>query len=297
MSTPLIEKFLHYEETPPPSAWQYISGALAGDDQQATLAGKLNSYEVEPPPAAWTNIAAILTGSIPEDVPVKSNRRMLIYKLSAAAVIITVVCFGGVYLFTKSTPQPQMAISPGAFNKPKQGNLLAPTPKNRIQQSGTSRSLAILRKAGSVFTKKKRKSFFKEETKILRTAVVSNMLFADTLLSIMVNTKLIRNEKGAVIQNLSLLGNGDEQYIDVTSPNGEQTKISGKFLHALVYLRDNNYLDNFQGYIDNSFLESLMWKLRFERWRKKLLHAQLIPSSNNYLGILQFKELITVDEP
>ena len=292
MSTPLANRFLNYEVIPPAGAWQLIANKLTVGSEQASLAERLQGYEVPAPNDAWINISAAL-----QTPGVKTRRgrtvpfKTIVLRLSAAAAIgfIFIGCF---YYFSTSS------FNKNRVNRVAANPVITPVPykpslKNLIRQSVPPQSLAILTKAKAVFSGKRKKNFVKEESRILRNAVVNNILYADTILSVMVSTKLIRNENGTVIQNISLLNNGDDKYINVTSPNGEQTKISSKFLHALVYLRDSNYLDNFQGSLDQSFLESLVWKIKFESWRKKLLETPFIPSSYNYLDIFQLKELIT----
>ena len=291
MATTLAERLLQHEETPPQASWQTIALALGETIELVPLADKLQHYEVIPPDGAWTAIAAELYAYNTRKPAVVKNLTAL-YKVSAVAISIGLVCTAGFYFFSKK-PFKQ-GFLPVAI-KPKD---TGPKPTLRklqdiIQESVTPPPLAILNKARTAISRKRKKYYAKADTVRLHNAAVDHLSFADTLISIMVNTKLIRNEKGAVIQNLNLLNNGDNKYISITSPNGEQTKISSKFLHALLYMRDNNYLDNFHGYVDRSFLESLVWKLKFQSWRKKLLETPFIPSSYNYLDIFEFKELIT----
>ena len=294
MSTTLAEKLLNHQETPPPAAWQNIVQALNKSNDQIPFADKLQAYEVAPPPQAWSLIAAELQKK-PLHKPAVIKRFSAVYRMSAAAIVVGIICVAGFYIFSTRSSNQQMAPLTAKSNPgtPKQGS---PAISNIIRKAVPPPPLAILRKATAAISRKRKKYYAKIEEEKLPNAAVDRLSFADTLISIMVNTKLIRNEKGAVIQNLSLLNNGDNpSYISITSPNGEQTKISSKFLNSLLYLRDNNYLDNFHGYVDKSFLESLAWKLKFESWRKKLLETPFIPSSYNYLDIFEFKELISKD--
>ena len=293
MSTTLAEKLLQHEETPPQAAWQAIALALRETNEQVPLADKLQHYEVVPPDGVWTVIAADLS-TYNNRKPAAIRKLSGVYKVSAVAITIGLVCMAGFYFFPKKPTKQGLLTVAGKRKqtgpKPTLRNL-----QNIIRESVTTPPLAILNKAKTAITRKRKKYYSTVETKGLHNAAVDHLSFADTLISIMVNTRLIRNEKGAVIQNLSLINNGDNKYISITSPNGEQTKISSKFLHALLYMRDNNYLDNFHGYLDQSFLESLVWKLKFQSWRKKLMETPFIPSSYNYLDIFEFKELISTE--
>ncbi|MBE7169724.1 MAG: hypothetical protein INR73_03995 [Williamsia sp.] len=291
MSTPLADKLLNYQETPPQTAWQNIALALSETNGSVSLADKLNGYEVVPPAQTWPIIAAELQNG-PARKPALIKKFPSLYKVSAAAVAIGLVCAVGFYLYSSRSDKD--AMTPLAV-KSKQPKHSQPNLSTIIKEAVPVRPLAILNKARAAISKKRKKYFAKDESQGLHNAAVDHISFADTLISIMVNTRLIRNEKGAIIQNLNLLSNGNNPYISVTGPNGEQTKVSSKFLNSLVYLRDNNYLDNFHGYVDKSFLESLAWKLKFQSWRKKLLEAPFIPSSYNYLDIFQFAELIAED--
>ena len=84
----------------------------------------------------------------------------------------------------------------------------------------------------------------------------------------------------------SLVTAPDENYIIVTSPNGEQTKISRKFLKMLSVMNTGPYNNLMNA-------ENFQWKLRFEEWRSKLLQqATYIPTANNFLDIMDLKELL-----
>ncbi len=296
MSSELANRLQRYEVTPPESAWSNISRALHDEKGQSQLAERLQNYEAAPPADAWANIVARMQGAIEPSQPQTSQKRLFWFKLSAAAIVAGVIAVAGLRFFFDQSSQPEFAsplAAKGGLSSHKQPII---TFKGMIEATVPAKSLAILTKAKSVFSPKKKKYEADEEHLYLRNAVVNNTPFPDTAATVMVDTRLIRNESGDIIQNLSLLNAGDNRYISVTSPNGQQTRISSKFIHALVYLKDNNYLENFQGYIDQSFLESLAWKIKFESWRKKLIETPFIPSNLNYLDIFQLKELITKEE-
>lgn len=291
MSTTLADKLLNYQETPPQAAWQAIALSLQHENREfIALADRLQQYEIAPPSQSWTSIAEELQQNNATHKIALIKRFPTLYKVSAVAAVVGIVCLVGFYLSKKTfkSPTAPMAVK-SKSNTPKPA---PPSLQDIIQETVPVPPLAILNKA-RVAIKKRKKYFARSEEKILRNAAIDRLSFADTLISIMVNAKLIRNEKGAIIQNINLLNAGDDKYISITSPSGEQTRISSKFLPSLLYLHDNNYLDNFRGYIDRSFLESLAWKLKFQSWRKKLLQTPFIPSSYNYLDIFEFKQLIS----
>jgi hypothetical protein len=95
---------------------------------------------------------------------------------------------------------------------------------------------------------------------------------------------LIRNESGDIIQAPAVLRNGsNDEYISVTGPNGQQTRISAKFADVLLYLNKNENLQNEE------------WQRKFEDWRGKIMQTSFIPSSNNFLDILELKDFILKD--
>jgi hypothetical protein len=91
--------------------------------------------------------------------------------------------------------------------------------------------------------------------------------------------------------NMDLLTTAASNYISVTGPNGEQTRISTKFANYLMYLNKDGG-DN-EEYIDYLIRNSNFWKTRFEQWRNKILQqASFIPSSTNFFDIIELKELL-----
>ena len=104
--------------------------------------------------------------------------------------------------------------------------------------------------------------------------------------------KPIRDESGEIIQYISLAEGIASRYVSVTGPNGQQTKISSKFANLLLYLNDDNDTDENEGVFTRSFLESLLWKSRFQSWRNAISQTAYIPSSTNFMDILEFRDLI-----
>ncbi|HUR11334.1 MAG TPA: hypothetical protein VM012_08190, partial [Flavitalea sp.] len=106
---------------------------------------------------------------------------------------------------------------------------------------------------------------------------------------ISISAPLIRDATGNVVLDKQLLKAGsDDHYIKVTSPNGQQTRISDKFLEVLHYM---NTQDNDNPLFENA--ERRQWKLRINEWKSKLLQqAGFFPSNNNFLGIMELKDLI-----
>ena len=120
----------------------------------------------------------------------------------------------------------------------------------------------------------------------MKNALVNRILPATEISPISVTAPPIYDDNGNIIMDVNLVSAPDENYIIVTSPNGEQTKISRKFLKMLCMMNggiDYNYMN----------AENYQWKMRFEEWRSKLLQqASYIPTANNFLDIVDLKELL-----
>lgn len=132
----------------------------------------------------------------------------------------------------------------------------------------------------------------KKNDKALRNATINTGHSFGTELAIMIAAKPIRNKKGDIIQDVNLMKPHGKKYINVTGPNGQPTRISSKFLNVLLYMNDDSNIESYEGYFDKSFIESLVWKTRFEEWRKKIIQTSFIPASTNYLDILELKDFI-----
>ncbi|MHA4847674.1 hypothetical protein ACX0G7_26140 [Flavitalea antarctica] len=106
---------------------------------------------------------------------------------------------------------------------------------------------------------------------------------------IVIPNEPIRDNNGNIIMDEKLVSAPDVNYVTVTGPNGEQTKISKKFLHALSYM--NAVSDD--DHLGIALQESSMWKWLFKEWRQKLLNQPtFIPSTTNFLDIMELKEIL-----
>ena len=107
--------------------------------------------------------------------------------------------------------------------------------------------------------------------------------------NIAIPTQPIRDDQGNIIMDEKLISAPDVNYVTVTGPNGEQTKISKKFLHALSYMNAGSDDEN----IGIALQESALWKWLFKEWRQKLLtQPSFIPSTTNFLDIMELKEIL-----
>lgn len=100
----------------------------------------------------------------------------------------------------------------------------------------------------------------------------------------------IRDADGNIILDTHLIMGNDGQYIIVTSPNGQQTRISSKFLPLLTSLHDRPESADHFPYLFN---EDNMWKQRIHEWKDKMMkQASFIPAATNFLDLLELKEIL-----
>ncbi|WP_315816423.1 hypothetical protein [Paraflavitalea speifideaquila] len=88
----------------------------------------------------------------------------------------------------------------------------------------------------------------------------------------------------------NLIVSRDKNYIIITCPNGEQARLSTKFLPLLA---DLNATTDPAEYLGAIFGEKSIWKNRFSQWRYKLMQqASFVPTATNFLDIIALKDLI-----
>lgn len=299
MSEQLKNKLHDYEIPPPPGVWENIYYELKENNELLFLSQKMYNYEVDPPEASWQIISQDLVQNLTFEFnqpPVKRiNKRM--YVIIAAATVVGVILLGSLYIVNsinfKSRISARQDSNPEKVeNKPAEPLSIA-TPPNKSEPRLAPHMSATI--SGSIIHKAKNKNV-RESNKILHNTLINNVRSLGTELGIIIQPKPIRNEKGYIIQNLNQMKVGANDYISITGPNGQQTKISSKFMNVLLYLNGDNNIEQFEGYFSKSFMESLIWKSRFQEWRDKILQTSLIPSSYNFMDILEFKDLIIKDK-
>lgn len=106
---------------------------------------------------------------------------------------------------------------------------------------------------------------------------------------ISINGPSIRDTNGRIILDPDLVtAPGDKDYIIVTAPNGEQTRISSKFLYLLSSLNEPDQTE----YKDLPSWIRAGWKKRFNQWTVKIQQSSFVPSASNFLDVFELNELI-----
>lgn len=297
MAEPLKNKLVNFEVLPPSGVWNNIAYELKEINKFSFISQKMYDYEIVPPENTWQAIHLTLHNNIkaPFQLPVRRIKRP-VYKIMAAAAMLGVILLGALYFFNNSSYKNRIShqnlLEDNNENKLPDiitDKIPAPSPYGSVQAPQINTALT------SSINKPKRK-YAPGKNKTLRNTIVKNVRSLGTELAIFIAAKPIRNERGYIIQDLELINEvSDNNYISITGPNGQQTKISSKLMNGLLYLNEDSNIEQFEGYFDKTFIESLIWKARFQDWRQKIIQTSFIPSSANFMDILEFKDLIMKD--
>lgn len=283
------------ELTPPEGSWERISVSL---DQEfpageGTVAEKVFHAELAPPAMAWDQIAATL-----EEAPAKEKTpviRMRPLRWAAAAVVAGLL-LGAWWYFSVPTTENTLATE---NNKPASPKTNTPAPKQLVNPVKTA-VLVAGKKAPALPAERQTPLPAELRESVNVTEEPSEELLAaldETKAQVVhlteeprVSAPLIRDKKGKVIMDMSLLSGNAGSYISVTGPNGEPTRISSKFANYLIYL---NKEESKEEYLDFLIRNSSVWKKRFDEWRNRIMNRQsFMPGTSNFFDILELQELI-----
>lgn len=296
---------LHDYEAPlPPGAWDAISARLDTeyDAREGKIADKLYAWEATPPPAVWQHINLALevteTARVTAQQPATPARviRLPFRRIAAAAIALIVaglVTWGFLdeeqATTIQGTAQVPAAVA-GTDNARVQPSLpaidvsIASRPRQRIDVARRVSNDTPLTPGYSAAV------IEEDPFNDIRYAAVSGMRAQATTHRNGIKGPLIKDASGNIILDKNLIISRDKNYIIITCPNGEQTRISSKFLPVLT---DLNAATDPAEYFDAVIRESNLWKGRFSQWRYKLMQeASFIPTATNFLDIMALKDLI-----
>lgn len=299
MQERLQHRIQQYEMLPPEGSWQHIASALDQDFnlQEQRVAQKLEEAQLDPPAQAIQNIFDELDKAKLKPAPVKTipSRRWV----AAAAILLLIA--GGWWWFNAETSKDLANTIPTTDGR--QNQLMTPKRSGEpIMKENTGKESALALRIPQKFLLSSVHTIQGTETEIPITDSLIEEIDATALNDDRIQTAdatpeagieapLIRDGKGQLILDLSLLTTANGQYINITGPNGEQTRISAKFAKYLTYLRGTT--GKSEDYLEMVFRSGYSWKKRFEEWRSKMMEtSDFIPSSMNFLDILELKELL-----
>jgi hypothetical protein len=292
MPQQLKHKMYEFEVTPPLAAWEAIATRLDDDSQYSLISSTMSAYEVAPPAGSWKNIAASLNDAKASDAKppvIKISRKFYRY---AAAAVITGLVVGAGWLFV-NRPDVNINVAGNAGKQPFETTKPAQN-KSAIESSqGQNNDVTGKIKEEPVYIANKSNPPFADQTNdniqshILKYAIISTpSLHYEG--SIVISSPPILDEKGAVVRDMDVLTTNNN-YLVVAGPDGQLTRISSKFVNIIRYLNSG---EDVEEYLDKVIRESGAWKKRFQEWRNKISQSTFIPSSANFLDIMEFKELI-----
>jgi len=294
MANRLQEILSKAEIPPPPAAWEKIQRALDTefDPMEAHLAEKLFLFQTEPPSLIWKNIEADLAEDPQEEKKPARLVAMPFRRMAVAAIVIGIISASAFYIFRtvpgnitdhvnsakvtaavkdinkkQLSPANEISISPTSMLNASRLIKITPRRKKNIENDGAET-------AGQVI----------DEPVVTADHADPNELEAAKILtSIDVSAPPIRDGSGNLILDPALISSPDREYITVTAPNGQQTKLSSKFLSVMRVLNSSSF----------SSSHNDQWKKRLEEWRTRLLNeGAFIPASTNFLDIFELKEMI-----
>ncbi|AEW00956.1 hypothetical protein A4D02_13445 [Niastella koreensis] len=310
---PVAQKMFELSVTPPAGLWSNIAAELTSGERETDevlVAKKMNTLAVAPPASVWEKIAAYLSAQQPAAkkegrvIDLHSSRKAII--AAAAMVLLTV----GAWYFldkTNTTDAPEVA---GKTTTTPASNKSAAAPGRtraadmEIGEHPSPKPIATLTASADAsllnnrFVRHgaRRTAFYDYQpiaTSYAGTDEMQAVDFTDAN-SPDVEAPLIRDAKGQVILDKKLVTSPDNCYINVTSPNGEQTRISSKFLHIISTL---NQEAEPQDYFDFMMQENSLWKVRFSEWKEKFMNqASFVPTANSFTDILELKDLLMENE-
>jgi len=313
---PVAEKMFDLSVTPPPGLWSDIAAQLTTplEADELSVAKKMQELSVAPPFDAWEKIAAHIAqqpaGKKEGRVISLHSRKAIV--AAAAMVLLTV----GAWYFLDRTNTGDA--SPAVANKTthssstdKRSNAQTRTPAadteigeipvQRVERL-REKQLAALTDAGIMTNR------YGNRRGVRRTAfydyqpIATSYAGMDDVQAVEfteinppdVEAPLIRDANGQVILDKKLITSPDNCYITVTSPNGEQTRISSKFLHIINTI--NQDVEQ-QDYFDFMMQENSLWKIRFNEWKEKFLNqSSLVPTPTSFTDILELKDFLMAEE-
>lgn len=307
---PVAQKMFDLTATPPAGMWAGIAAQLSSElkADEASVGKKMYDLLVMPPASIWKKIAA----QLPQQKPVRKEGKLTSlhsWKAIAAAAAMVLLTIGAWYFLDNNntndyagvTPPPPSTTNSGSASKTKVRSTdieIGERPVEREQLS--QKQLAALTDNDVIYRK------YGNRHGARRTAWYDYQPIATSYSSMddvdvdftkensaTVEAPLIRDANNQVILDKKLVA-PDDCYITVTSPNGEQTRISSKFLHIISTINQNvEPQDEF----DFMTRESSLWKLRFSEWKEKFLNqASFVPTATSFTDILELRDLLITEE-
>lgn len=297
MSASLQNKLQQFEVAPPPSVWDKITLQLDNEfvSGDISISLKLGDASVAAPAGIWDKINVELNSSAEREIPAihesviaEKNTTIPLYRrIAVAAIIIGLLFTAGLYFLNSNETVKEMV------NKvPKRKAPTVVTEKTPPSLATITAPAVVARRIEYKAPKKINNNVSvipaqtEEYTSVPEEAPLYDLHTVSALQPVSVSGPPLRDTKGNIILDASLISNPEDEYIVITGPNGKQTKISSKFLSCLGYMNasiSSNDIDP----------RGLRCKTQFEEWRKKILaQPGFIPTANNFFDIFELKDML-----
>ncbi|WP_207513190.1 hypothetical protein [Longitalea luteola] len=312
----VAKKLTDLAVTPPQDLWSGIAAQLNTplEADEVSVAKKMQDISIAPPFDTWEKIAAHL----PQQPAKKEGRVIALHSRKAivAAAALVLLTVGAWYFLdrtntvdtppavAKSTRSSTTAKGSAAQNRtPAADTEIGEIPVPRVQRLNEKQLAALSDANASIISKRyrnrhgARRTAFYDYQPIATSYAGMDDVQAVEFTEINppdVEAPLIRDANGQVILDKKLITSPDNCYITVTSPNGEQTRISSKFLHIINTI--NQDVEQ-QDYFDFMMQENSLWKIRFNEWKEKFLNqTSFVPTPTSFTDILELKDLLMAEE-
>jgi hypothetical protein len=310
MATNIEHTLFNLEVPPPPGVWPGIAARLNSefDASETTVGQKMYDLSVMPPPSAWQEIAAAL----PQQQTIKKEGKIRVLPvtkaISAAAAMVLLTMAAWYFLDNSnnkrntSVVQQTLTIPGAEKNAPAQKTDVAVTehndePRTILAEKSSPLPPPVESSMVTRYTNRhnnRRINYYAYSdyqpvaTSYAGIDDVQAVSFTnDNLPS--VEAPLIRDANGQIILDKKLITSPDDCYITITGPNGEQTRISSKFVHIISSLNDDTQP---QDYFDFMMQENSLWKMRFREWKDKLLNQASFVPVTGFTDILELKDML-----
>jgi len=308
MPVNIQHRILNAELAPPQEAWQVIAARLDEEYNpvEITISERLADASLAPPATAWSRIAADLSRPEQYEQPAPQakvismvRRRLAVAATIAALLIAGIVLYfqfnridnGDTVVTTTGDNEPEATNAQGVDDSfmPDMGAAVSGLIPRRTRVRPSSLLVQTVSIPPAADPQARAVEVVPEPE--LPTVAVKPSSLIDEEQKIAVAAPPIRDAKGKLVLNLDLLTSETANYVTVTSPGGEQTRISSKFVNVLAYL--NNDPDTKEQYVDFLFRQSSVWKKKFEEWRQRILASPTFsPTSSAFFDILDLRELV-----
>ncbi len=265
------------EITPPTEQWTKIVQQM---DQQthARIAEKVQAAAVTPPASVWKRIEQQLyPGKI-----IRLNTRRWI---SAAAAIIG-IAFAGWWGYNeylshqRINDEAHLLATANAGNDP----FMVYTNNNNnewkpVRPAKENNTTQVPVKKPVIRTEKVYLASFDFPEKIQRNLTAGR-----------IDAPSFTDAEGNLVFDPSIITDPNSNYLTITGPNGQQTRISSKFLPMITEI---NAPKNSRGFYRNHiFRDNQIWQQRFSEWREKLIKEDSTTApATNLIDIIKQKQM------